>query len=481
MTAVQVPMVEAFTSPQRHHRSITSTTAAAGSVISSSSSSSSSSKSIRKTTTSLSVVYLTADSSSKSKRSTTSTTTSTKTTNEVPIFDFTTNTNSEETRSSKSDVLKFDRIDDAIMGGISTSQLRQVVIKKDDNKNLVDDGSGNNYASWSGVCRLDGGGFCGTRTLPFKDGRPLVVQNQNGFYLKLRLDSDNEPERRVWKMTTRTQNIQTSEQVYQSSFVIPKRRVEKETEAEKENEDKTTTTTVDELESSAAMMDLSNLIIPNIRGPRIVENGPPLDVSNGIYQIGLSLSKFQIQKNVTQLDNFRDGYFNLHIKEIGVYNANNANNEQMDAANDNGTKTTATATATTGAANLLTTQTLTKEEAKNKRPLLLKILSPIATLFFNEKRNRRKSATKILRDKRGFSRMQIVKFGFQRKVKSNGIIVALGQFMIGTVSELARFVLYWSLRIGVIVPIQTIQRIVKQMFSTFLVSSTFPNPFAVKK
>ena len=77
--------------------------------------------------------------------------------------------------------------------------------------------------------------------------------------------------------------------------------------------------------------------------------------------------------------------------------------------------------------------------------------------------------------------MQVVKFGFQRKVKSNGIIVALGQFMIGTVSELARFVLYWSLRIGVIVPIQTIQRIVKQMFSTFLVSSTFPNPFAIKK
>jgi hypothetical protein len=414
-----VPMVEAFTTPQRHHRSIT---AAAASVPPSSSTT----KSIRKTFTSLSVVYLTADRDSSSSKSNTSTTTSTTTTtttiNEVPIFDFTTTTNSETT-SSKSDVLKFDRIDDAIMGGISTSQLRQVVIVKDDgNDDNVDDGAGNNYASWSGVCRLDGGGFCGTRTLPFKDGRPLNVQNQNGFYVKLRLDSDNEPERRVWKMTTRTQNIQTSEQVYQSSFVIPKR-VEKE-ETEKENA--TTVVESDELESSAAMMDLTSLIIPNsnkkqklnaaatdataddeeskededeywktiyvpfssfiqVRGPRIVENGPPLDVSNGIYQIGLSLSKFQIQKNVTQLDNFRDGYFNLHLKEIGVYNTNNANNdEQKDAAHDNGTKTTATAT--TGAANLLTTQTLTKEEAKNKRPLLLKILSPIATLFFNEKR-----------------------------------------------------------------------------------------------
>ena len=407
-----VPMVEAFTSPQRHHRSSISTTG---------------SKSTMKTTTSLSVVYLTADSDSSKSNTSTSTTKTTTTINEVPIFDFTTTTNSETT-SDTSDVLKFDRIDDAIMGGISTSQLRQVVIGKDDKNDNVDDGSGNNYASWSGVCRLDGGGFCGTRTLPFKDGRPLNVQNQNGFYLKLRLDSDNEPERRVWKMTTRTQNIQTSEQVYQSSFVIPKRRVEKETEAKTEKENATTVDESElESESSAAMMDLNNLIIPNsnkkqqrsadttaddeeskedvtkywntiyvpfssfiqVRGPRIVENGPPLDVSNGIYQIGLSLSKFQIQKNVTQLDNFRDGYFNLHLKEIGVYNTNNANNddEQKGAtANDNGTKTKATATATTGAANLLTTQTLTKEEAKNKRPLILKILSPIAKLFFNEKR-----------------------------------------------------------------------------------------------
>jgi hypothetical protein len=424
MTAV--PMVEAFTTP-RQHRSIST---AASSVLSSTTSS----KSTMKTTTSLSVVYLTADSdsSSSSKSNTSASTMKTTTTiNEVPIFDFTTTTNSETT--SKSDVLKFDRIDDAIMGGISTSQLRQVVIGKDDKNDNVDDGAGNNYASWSGVCRLDGGGFCGTRTLPFTDGRPLHVQNQNGFYLKLRLDSDNEPERRVWKMTTRTQNIQTSEQVYQSSFVIPKRvEKEEETETAKENKDKITTTTVDESESSAAMMDLNNLIIPNsnkkqldaatatdtaesveekedvdkywktiyvpfssfiqVRGPRIVENGPPLDVNNGIYQIGLSLSKFQIQKNVTQLDNFRDGYFNLHIKEIGVYNTN-ANNEQKedDNNNNNNDKTKAkgaatTATATTGAANLLTTQTLTKEEAKNKRPLLLKILSPIATLFFNEKR-----------------------------------------------------------------------------------------------
>merc|ERR1711865_996004 len=58
-----------------------------------------------------------------------------------------------------------------------------------------------------------------------------------------------------------------------------------------------------------------------VRGPRIVENGTPLNVQKGgIYQIGLSLSKFQTKStNVTELPNFRSGYFELHIQTIGVY------------------------------------------------------------------------------------------------------------------------------------------------------------------
>jgi len=146
---------------------------------------------------------------------------------ESVIFDF--------TNIENNDVSKFDRIDDAIMGGISTSQLRQITtqIKPTSTSPLPDA-----FASWSGVCRTDGGGFCGTRTLPFQDGKPLQVVKSKadasdsdstggsngsyGFYIKLKLMSDNEPERRVWKMTTRTKNIQTSEQVYQSSFEIPK-------------------------------------------------------------------------------------------------------------------------------------------------------------------------------------------------------------------------------------------------------------------
>jgi hypothetical protein len=50
-----------------------------------------------------------------------------------PVFDF----------SEAAAVENFERLDDVIMGGISTSQLMHV--------------SGKPYAKWFGVCRTDGG------------------------------------------------------------------------------------------------------------------------------------------------------------------------------------------------------------------------------------------------------------------------------------------------------------------------------------
>lgn len=59
----------------------------------------------------------------------------TTTTSFQPIFDF--------SDADQNSVAKFDRIDDAIMGGISTSSLKQ--------------SPGEDFARWSGICRLDGG------------------------------------------------------------------------------------------------------------------------------------------------------------------------------------------------------------------------------------------------------------------------------------------------------------------------------------
>lgn len=100
-----------------------------------------------------------------------------------------------------------------------------------------------------------------------------------------------------------------------------------------------------------------------VRGPRLVEGAPPLDVSNGLFQIGISLSKFKIAKNVTEVLNFRPGYFELQIKEIGAYTGKKEVPLDLSAPS-----------------------TLSKQEAEKKKPLALKIILPVAKLFFSEKR-----------------------------------------------------------------------------------------------
>ena len=57
----------------------------------------------------------------------------------IPVFDF----SAVDDDSKRDAVDSFERIDDAIMGGISLSSLKDV--------------PGEPYASWSGVCRTDGG------------------------------------------------------------------------------------------------------------------------------------------------------------------------------------------------------------------------------------------------------------------------------------------------------------------------------------
>jgi Complex I intermediate-associated protein 30 (CIA30) len=122
-------------------------------------------------------------------------------------------------------VEKFDRIDDVIMGGISSSVLMPV----DDDAT----GPGHSYAKWFGNIRVDGGGFCGIRTLPFVDALNVttklgstadaaVAAVAGGFYVTCRLASDNEPERRVWKMSTRVRPDR-GEQLYQARFHLPRK------------------------------------------------------------------------------------------------------------------------------------------------------------------------------------------------------------------------------------------------------------------
>mmetsp|Transcript_3083 Transcript_3083/g.6281 ORF Transcript_3083/g.6281 Transcript_3083/m.6281 type:complete len:430 (+) Transcript_3083:254-1543(+) len=292
----------------------------------------------------------------------------------TPVFDFTLKNATTKQKSANS----FERIDDAIMGGISQSSLRDVPDK--------------DYASWSGVCRTDGGGFCGTRTLPFKSA-PLNATNQDGVFMDCNLASDDEPEKRIWKFTVRT-DTSRGEMVYQAQFDL-KAAIDKAT-----------------LNSNADTSDThpwARVMVPFdqfqlVRGPRLVPDGPKLDVSGGIFQIGMTLSKFQIAANTTQLEDFRPGYFNLHIQSIGFY---------RNEAGDNGV---------TNGSGAKVPDTFTKKEAESKRPLVLKLLLPVAKLLFSEQANRRRSAMNILREKRGLKRPKAILFGIRSRRMAMGLL-----------------------------------------------------------
>lgn len=334
-------------------------------------------------------------------------------------------------------VSQFDRIDDAIMGGISTSSLRF--------QRGTEGGAASSYASWSGVCRLDGGGFCGTRTLPFLDGKPLDVgTDKEGLYLVARLASDDEPEKRVWKMTTRNLNNARSEQLYQAEFQLDKSKDKQSTEGEGTGSSSWQTIRV----------PFSSFV--QVKGPRKIENGMPLDPSGGLFQIGMSLSKFKIASNTTELPNFRPGYFELQIRDIGVYGTSKT-------AEEGSATTTATDIATTANSdNKSKILTVTKKEAEQQRPAVLKIVFPLVKFFFNEQRNRRKSATRLLK-KRGLNQLDIVLFGIRRKAASKGIVWALGDFLVRSLSATLRLTSFWTLKIALFYPFVTIRKILRKV------------------
>lgn len=334
-----------------------------------------------------------------------------------PVFDFTLDDITTKQQSAAS----FERIDDAIMGGISLSSLRDVPDK--------------DYASWSGVCRTDGGGFCGMRTLPFKDS-PLNATGQDGVYLDCNLASDDEAERRIWKLTVRTDSSR-GEMVYQSQFDL-KQAIKN---AKKQNTEDNNDTDV----WARVMVPFDKFQL--VRGPRMIPDGPPLDVSGGIYQIGMTLSKFVMNVNTTELENFRPGYFDLRIKRIGFYNSHDGGESNVSAS--------------TGIASVPTT--LSKEDAEKKRPLALRLLLPIAKLLFSEQANRRRSAMRILREERKLSRARAIMFGIKYRRDSMCLLKSLAKTASILSVDTFRAVTKNTLKIVLLYPIRLLGATIRAM------------------
>lgn len=303
----------------------------------------------------------------------------------TPVFDF----SNDETVNS------FDRIDDAIMGGISTSSIRTV--------------PGEAYASWSGVCRVQGGGFCGTRTMPFQE--PLAVGDAKGLYLDCRFSSDDEPERRVFKISTRTERSR-GEELYQSEFMVP------------------------------AGQEWTRIQIPfddfqKVKMSTFVPDAEKMDVSEGIFQIGLTLSKFMLSQNMKELETFRPGYFELQVKSIGVYNTKE---EAMS-----------------------TPETMSETEMKKNRPLIVKVILPLTKLFFSEQANRRKAAMQILREKRGLSRGSAIHYGIVVRSMKSGQFMSTMQAVAIVAIDSFRSVSGGLLKYGLLKPLKLVSSLKKRL------------------
>ena len=203
-----------------------------------------------------------------------------------------------------------------------------------------------------------------------------------------------------------------------------------------------------------------------VRGPRLIPNSPKIDVaSSGIYQIGMTMSKFKMAINTTEIDNFRSGYFELQIQRIGFFTTAtySDNAEKNDVAvNDMSSNNSSSMMM------VVVPDTLSKSESMKRRPIVLKLLLPMIRLILGtEQTSRRKSAMRILRTSRGMSRLRAIRFGFQYHRKSFGTLgsSSIGKTMRILIVDAFRTVIRNALMITLVYPLRLMGSIINRMKS----------------
>ncbi|GMI54127.1 hypothetical protein ScalyP_jg11305 [Parmales sp. scaly parma] len=315
-----------------------------------------------------------------------------------PLFSFL------DPATTKDIVNQFSRIDDTIMGGVSSSALTPKI----------------RYASFAGKIRTTGGGFCGLRTLPFTS--PIVVTPlDSGIYIKCQFLSDNEPERRVWKLSIRNDSSR-GEQVFQA-----------------------------ELGGNLSTTEMTTTYLPFsdfkvVRGARLLEQQAPFlkekeDGENMLFQIGLTVSCFPWGKNLVKMDNFREGPFELGIEELGLFSDADAD------ANADAGKSSA----------VQHVQTLTEDEVKAKRPMAFKIVSKL----FSEKARRRTEALRLLREERGMSYRALLRFGRRARgeQRAQGVLTMSSILL----KDVSRKVVFKALKYTVFKPLGMVFKLKKKL------------------
>ena len=242
-----------------------------------------------------------------------------------PLYNFESDTASEA-------LTAWERIDDVIMGGVSSSRLT-----------LSPEGG---CALFEGRLRSEGGGFCGQRMRLLAE--PIDLSGADGVFIDCEaLPIGAAPSKRVWKMAIRTKQDR-GEVVYQAAFDVDTKRK------------------VVRLPYSAFRL---------VRGPRLMPGVPPLSASqvNETYQMSIVVSKFEVSETGSALADFEEGLFALRLFAVGTF---------VESLASGPTPTLPRA--------------LTEEEQKAAAPAMIKLLRPLLGVFFSEAARRRKAATKLL-------------------------------------------------------------------------------------
>lgn len=249
----------------------------------------------------------------------------------------------------------WERIDDVIMGGVSSSRL------------VKDDGC----AVFEGTLREEGGGFCGQRLKLLST--PLDLSSQDGLYVDCEADAD--ADKRFWKMAVRTRQDR-GEIVYQAPLPLRP------------------------LARGTVFVPWSDFRL--VRGPRLVPDALPLSAEavNATYQVSLVASKFTISASGAALPGFEQGRFRLKIYSLGSWSTRPAQETEG-----------APLAPFAPLAPLPLPRALTEAEQAASAPLPIRALRPLLGLLFGEARRRRRAAALLLQA-RGLGPLGRARFGW---------------------------------------------------------------------
>jgi len=325
----------------------------------------------------------------------------------VPLLEF----------SSPSSTSSITRIDDVIMGGVSSSRFSPRPSPKGTNKT-------NPVASFNGKIRKSGGGFCGFRTNPFLSPLPLRGE-WSGVYIDAELVSDDDVGGRNWKVSIRNDDSR-GERVYQA--VLP-------------------------LSPTGGAPGRTKYPLPFdefslVRGARLEPEQVPFDAGGNLTQVGLTVSMFEFGRDrLTVMDGFREGFFDLEVREIGLYKGDG--DGEGDGEGEGGTTEEEEEA---GLGRIVTTDS----DQRRRRPLALRAVLKVLGVLFSERSRRSKEAFALLRS-RGGSRVGIWRFG--TRVRGDRFPV----FKVGSVvaRDCGMYLLTKSIKIAVVKPIVAVAKLKK--------------------